>query len=473
MRNELQYLLMGEAMENVKKAQNLVDVSRKKILNDLFEYLSIPSISSDPAYRQNIDQAAQWVENKLQTIGVTKTEILDTGKHPVVYGSYSEAGPEKPTMLIYGHYDVQPPDPIDLWESDPFSPTIRENLLFARGASDMKGQLMVALSAIDAVKNTSGLPINIKFLVEGEEEIGSPNIEKFLETHKTNFESDFVLNLDAGMLSENQPSIVYGLRGLAYFEIHIQGPTHDLHSGLFGGIVRNPIHVLADLISKMKDEDGVIQLPGFYSDVHLLSEKEKSILNQLGLDEEYFKKQTGSSAIFGEAGYTPIERIGARPTLDCNGIISGYTGVGPKTVIPSKAMAKLSMRLVPDQSPTKVKAQLQEFIEKNIPTGMVWEVKQLSADPAYVGDPQFYATQCFAKSLENVFGIAPIYQREGGSIPIASYLKDLLGINSILSGFGLPDDKIHSPNERLNLDVFWKGIDSVIDFIYRIAEEKA
>jgi len=432
--------------------------------------LKLISISSDSKYKKEIVKTAKWIERFLNENGIEETKIIETRRHPVVYGSYSKAGDDKPTVLIYGHYDVQPPDPMDLWESNPFQPIIRDNLLFARGSSDMKGQLFTSLAAIKAIASTSKLPINLKFLIEGEEEIGSPSMVEFLEKHKALFKSDFVLNLDAGMIGKNKPTIVYGLRGLAYFEIHIKGPANDLHSGLFGGVVYNPIQALCELVAKMKDKNGYIRLPNFYEKVLPISKDEKKNFKTLNLDEQYYKEQTGVEMLYGEKNFTPIERIGARPTLDINGILSGYTGEGPKTVIPAEAMAKISMRLVPDQTPSDVHAQLIEFMEENAPEQIKWEVFKMACDPACLTDLEFYGTKCFRESLKAVFGKTPVFLREGGSIPIVSHFQEALGIESVLSGFGLPEDRIHSPNERMDLDLFWLGIETVIDFIFRVAE---
>jgi len=456
--------------DKVQLANNYVDNNKQKFLDSLFEILEIQSISSDPKFKSQLRKGAEWIEKYLKKIGIPETKILFTQQHPVVFGEYSKYGKDKPTVLIYGHYDVQPPDPLELWKTDPFTPTIIDNLIYARGASDMKGQLMVILNAIQAINATSEIPINIKFMIEGEEEIGSPSIEEFLKSNRELFASDFVLNLDAGMISKTQPTIVYGLRGLAYFEIHITGPGHDLHSGLFGGVVMNPIQALATIISGMVNDKGIIQLPGFYDDVLPLSGEERDQLKKLGLNGDYYLDQTEAMMLFGEEGYSPTERIGARPTLDVNGIIGGYTGEGPKTVIPSTAIAKLSTRLVPNQTPEKVKEQLHEYMNQHAPKQIEWEVKQLSSDPACITNPNFYATRCFAETLQTIWGKKPIYKREGGSIPIVSHMQNILGIESILSGFGLPEDNIHSPNERMDLDVFWKGIETVIHYFFKIAE---
>ena len=453
---------------NLPQAMDYAAKHRSDFINTLSDFLKVKTISSDSAYNEDIRRGAQWLVDYFKKIGAKNIQILETQKHPVVFADLSTAGSDKPTILVYGHYDVQPADPIGLWESDPFEPVVRDGQLYARGASDMKGQLMVTLSAIESIQAAGELPVNFKFLVEGEEEIGSPSIQSFLTVHKDLFKSDFVLNLDAGMIARQKPTIVYGLRGLAYFEIHVTGPAQDLHSGLFGGVVYNPIQVLSELIAGMKNDEGVILLPGFYDDVLPLSDEERDALSKLGMDENYYKQQTGVGKLFGEKGYTPVERVGARPTLDLNGIWGGYSGEGPKTVIPSKASAKLSMRLVPNQTPEKVKEQLKEYLTRNTPEGATWELIQLASDPASITDLDFYATRCLADSIQEVWGIPPVFQRGGGSIPIVSHMQQALGSESVLGGFSLPEDNIHSPNEHLDLEMFYKGIDTVIDFIYRI-----
>jgi acetylornithine deacetylase/succinyl-diaminopimelate desuccinylase-like protein len=453
---------------NLPQAMYYAAKHRSDFVDTLSDFLKVKTISSDSAYKQNIREGANWLVDYFKKIGAENIQVLETQKHPVVFADLSKAGSDKPTILVYGHYDVQPADPLDLWESEPFAPVVKNGQLYARGASDMKGQLMVTLSAIESIQAAGELPVNFKFLIEGEEEIGSPSIQNFLSGHKELFKSDFVLNLDAGMIARDKPTIVYGLRGLAYFEIHVTGPAQDLHSGLFGGVVYNPIQVLSDLIAGMKDEEGVIQLPGFYEDVLPLSDEERDALSKLGMDEKYFKHQTGANKLHGEKGYTPVERVGARPTLDLNGIWGGYSGEGPKTVIPARASAKLSMRLVPNQTPEKVNEQLREYLTLNAPEGVTWELIQLASDPASITDLDFYATRCLAESIEKVWGIPPVFQRGGGSIPIVSHMQQALGAESVLSGFSLPEDNIHSPNEHLDLEMFYKGIDTVIDFIYRI-----
>lgn len=434
-------------------------------LENLKQYIRIPSISADSKFKSEIKKTADWLVDQLKSIGMDQAAAIETNNNPIVFAEYKKAGSEKPTVLIYGHYDVQPADPLDQWKTEPFEPTEKDGLLFARGASDNKGQLSAAFAAIDSIKRTDELPVNLKFLLEGEEEIGSPSIIKFLEDYKDILKSDFALNLDAGMIAEDMPTIVYGLRGLAYFEIYLKGPGHDLHSGVFGGVVYNPAQALSELLAGMKDSDGRILLPSYYKDVVPLNEEERRELARLPLNENYFKNQTEVTSLWGEKGFTPAERAGGRPTLEINGMVAGYVGEGPKTVIPSTAMAKISMRLVPDQKPENVHKQLIEYMKDHVPQGISWEIKPLTSDFPCVISKEFYATQCFADALEKVFGKKPVYKREGGSIPIVSYMKKYLDIESVLSGFSLPDDRIHSPNERLNLRLWEKGVHTVIYFL--------
>ena len=443
---------------------------KNEYLEDLCKFVRIPSISADSSYKKDIEKTALWLSDYLKSIGIEKIEIFNTSLFPIVFGEYSKAGPENPTMLIYGHYDVQPADPIDQWITDPFSPEIKNGQLFARGSSDMKGQLIVSLAAIDSILHTNLLPINIKFLLEGEEEIGSPNIVEFITNHKELLKSDFVLNLDAGMIAPDLPTITYGLRGLAYFELYVHGPEHDLHSGLFGGIVHNPALALCEILTGMKDKEDKILLPGFYDDVIPLSIDERQELARLPLDDDFYKSQTGVNLLVGEKGYSSTERVSARPTLDIHGIYSGYIGIGPKTVIPSYAMAKFSCRLVPRQEPARIYQQLIDYLNHNAPKTIQWEVKQLSSDTPCVINRNFPPTTRFSTSLEKIWNVKPVYKREGGSIPIVSYMSDILGIQSILSGFALPDDRAHSPNERLNLDLWEKGVKTVINFILSFTE---
>jgi len=370
--------------------------------------------------------------------------------------------------LVYGHYDVQPADPLDLWETPPFEPSQRGDSLHARGASDMKGQVVATLKAIESIVKSDALPVNVKFMIEGEEEIGSPNLLGFMESHTELLASDFCLNPDAGMLGKELPSITYALRGLAYFEIWLYGPDHDLHSGLFGGAIRNPANTLMTLIAGMKDVDGHITLPGFYDKVRALDDEERAQLARLPMKDEFFLKQTGSPALWGEKGYTPVEQVGARPTLDVNGMLSGFIGEGAKTVLPAKAMAKISMRLVPDQTPDEVYKQLVEYMEANTPEGVRYEIKIEHGGNPSISERDSLSVRAMAEAMRQVWDVEPLFKREGGSIPVVGDMQKVLGIDSVLTGFGLPDDRIHSPNEKQDLPTWYRGIDALIHFFYNL-----
>lgn len=442
--------------------------NRKKFLEILGEFLSIPSISTSPENKKDILKAAEWVSNYLAKLGMKNVKIMPTKGHPIVYGELLNAGENSPTILVYGHYDVQPPDPIDLWHSRPFEPQIRNDKLYARGASDMKGQVMATLFALESILHAGPLPVNVKFLIEGEEEIGSPNLVGFLKENKKLFSSNVALNPDAGMIAENIPTIVYALRGLAYFELRVYGPDHDLHSGVFGGAIHNPAVALSKLLAGMHDQNGKIMLPGFYQNVKPLQENERKEIAKLPMDDAYYLDQTGAPAVWGEKGYTTAERVGARPTLDINGLFAGYTGKGSKTVIPSWAMAKISMRLVPDQDPEEVHQQLLDYLNKNAPKSVRWELMNLSGGPACATDPSIPASSALQNALESVWKVKPLFKREGGSIPIVADMQQILGIDTVLTGFGLPEDNIHSPNEHLNLRTWYKGIDALIHFFFNM-----
>jgi len=450
------------------EALNYAHENESRFLAFLNQILEIPSISTSPENAPNMAKCAEILIKKMKSMGLEHVQLFSTARHPIIYADFLHADQNKPTILIYGHYDVQPVDPIDLWITDPFSPRVDGDYLFARGASDMKGQVVACLAAIESIFNVGEFPVNLKFIFEGEEEIGSPNLKEFLVDHKELLKSTVALNPDTGMIGVNLPTIVYGLRGLSYFEIRIFGPDHDLHSGVFGGIVHNPAQVLIDLISKMHDSDGRITLPHFYDEVLPLAESEKAELKRLNLDDAYYKSQTGVLNTWGEKGYTSVERIGARPTLEVNGFLSGFTGVGAKTIIPAKAMAKISTRLVPNQDPEKVHKQLLEFITSNIPNTVRWELEMLSGGHPSISDVTIPETIALAKALETVWNKKPIYKREGGSVPVVADMQQILGIDSVLTGFGLPDDNIHSPNERLHLPTWHKGIDALIYFFMNL-----
>ena len=451
----------------VEYAQNNHD----RFIQELIEMLKIPSISTSAEHASHILQCAQWVKNHLLAIGLQRAEVLPTELHPVVYGEYLSGG-ELPTILLYGHYDVQPPDPLEQWISLPFEPEIRSGKLFARGATDMKGQLMVAIKAVESLLKESGLPLNIKFILEGEEEIGSPSMDVFLKQNRSLLDADMVLNLDAGMASRGIPTITYGLRGLAYFELRVRGPQTDLHSGLFGGVVHNPAQALCELIAGMHDANGRITLPGFYDHVQLLSAEERELLARSPTDEQHYLTQTGVPNLWGEPDFTPLERIGARPTLEVNGFLSGFTGDGAKTVIPSEAMAKISMRLVPDQNPDEAHLQLLSYMKSQAPDTIEWELVPLNHGAPSITNLDTPITKAFEHALEASWGRQVVFKREGGSIPIVEKMQQILGIDSILSGFSLPEDQMHAPNENLDLETWAHGIETVIQFFYNLNKMK-
>ncbi len=442
--------------------------NRAQAERNLQEFVRIPSVSTSPEHTADMHAAAQWVAARLQSLGMNNIQIIPTARHPVVYGEWLGA-PGKPTVLIYGHYDVQPVDPIDLWRSDPFSGEIRDGKMFGRGASDMKGQDAACFNAIEAIARTGALPVNVKWIIEGEEEIGSPSLPQFLVEHKDLLQADFCLNPDSGMLGADSPSITYGLRGLAYFEIRVQGPAGDLHSGVYGGAVHNPAVVLAKLLAGMHDANGRITLPGFYDRVRELSAEERAELSRLPVTDEMIKSVTGVPEVFGEAGYTTVERIGARPTLDVNGMLSGFVGEGSKTVLPARAMAKVSMRLVPDQDPDEVHQQLLAYMQANAPKTVTWEVLKFAGSPASISDRNNPGVIALSAAMETVWGKRPYFKREGGSVPVVGQMQQILGIESVLTGFGLPDDNLHAPNEKLELNVWHKGTEALVHFFFNLA----
>jgi acetylornithine deacetylase/succinyl-diaminopimelate desuccinylase-like protein len=442
--------------------------NRQTFFNTLCEIVRIPSVSTSADHAKDVRRAAEWLAAKLNAIGIEHVQLFETPRHPIIYGDWLKAGSDKPTVLIYGHYDVQPSDPDSLWTTPPFEPTVKDNRLYARGASDMKGQVIAGVSALESILHAGPLPVNVKFIIEGEEEIGSPSMSAFLHAHKDLLSSSFALNADAGMIAPEIPTIVYSLRGLAYFEIRLTGPSIDLHSGLFGGVVQNPAQVLCDLISGMRDAKGHILLPGFYDRVKPISADERMQLSRLPLDDKFYLDRSGAPALWGEEGYTPIERAGRRPTLDVNGMIAGFTGEGSKTVIPAYAMAKVSTRLVPDQDPEEVYNQIKSYIETHIPPTVKWELIKYNGGPALSTDLELPATRAMFSAMQSVWCVEPVFKPEGGSIPIAAEMQEVLGIQSVLFGFGLPEDAIHSPNERLHLPTWYKGIDALINFFFNL-----
>ena len=437
--------------------------NKEKFLNEFKEILTIPSISTDPAHNTDIRHAAEWMAAQLNNLGMQNVQIFPTAKHPIVYGEWMGAV-DAPLVLIYGHYDVQPADPLNLWETGPFDPVVRGEEIYARGASDMKGQNIVMLKAVESFVMTGGLPVNVKWLFEGEEEIGSPNLGTFIAEHKDLLACDFALNPDSGMIGKEYPTLTYALRGLAYFELRVYGPAQDLHSGVYGGVVHNPAIALAEMVAGMHDAKGRITLPGFYNRVRELNKEERDELARLPIDDKHFLEITGAPALYGEAGFTVNERIGARPTLDVNGMLSGFTGEGSKTVIPAWAMAKISMRLVPDQDPKEVHQQLIRYLEEHASKDIRWKLSMEAGSSASISDRNNMSVQAMSKALETVWGTHPLFRREGGSIPVVGDMQNLLGIESVICGFGLPDDNIHAPNEKIHLPTWYRGIEAMVHF---------
>jgi acetylornithine deacetylase/succinyl-diaminopimelate desuccinylase-like protein len=439
----------------------------------LVDYLRIASVSAVPERKGDMRLAADWTAQRLVEAGATDVRIDDTDGHPVVFGQRLSS-PGAPTVLVYGHYDVQPPDPEEEWITPAFEPDIRDGAIYARGASDDKGQVLIHLEALDAYTKTVGSPpVNLKYVIEGEEEIGSPSLDQWLRDHAQELDADVAVISDTAMLGPKTPSMVYGLRGLAYVEVEVVGPKRDLHSGQFGGAVLNPAHALCNMVAALHDGAGRITIPGFYDSVRSLSTEERQLLASIPFDDDAYENHTGAAGNWGEEGYTRIERLGARPTLDVNGIWSGWTGSGAKTVLPSVATAKISMRLVPDQDPHEVTRACSEYLVSLAPEGVDVKVTPLhGASPAIV-DRELPAVQAAAKGYEEAFGREPVFTREGGTIPVVASLQTELGLPSILMGFGLPDDNLHAPNEKFRVENFTKGIEAVIVFLDALSKEKS
>ena len=440
---------------------------REQMLAEWKELVVIPSVSTDPVHQSDVARAARWLCELLADAGAASADVVETAGHPLVLAEFPADAVDAPTVLIYGHYDVQPPDPLELWESDPFEPTQRDGRLYGRGASDMKAQVMASIMAVRAARRAGPLPVTVRFLLEGEEEIGSPSLADAIVSSAERLRADVCLNPDAGMIDQDLPSIRYGLRGLAYFELTVSGPDHDLHSGSFGGVVHNPAQALAELLAGMHDENGRVTLPGFYDRVREIDSAERSLLARVPVDDREMLALSGAPALWGEREFTVVERVGARPTLEINGIWGGYTGPGTKTVIPAQAHAKISTRLVPDQRPGDVRAQLEAYLSANAPDSVRWSLSEISLGDPFLCDPQSPAHRAFAAALRDVWGTDPVLARIGGSVPVAADLDRLLGITSVLSGFGLPGDRIHSPNESQHIGTWYRGIEAIVRFLYR------
>ncbi len=444
---------MGETQEYLK-------TNEKRFLDELFELLRIPSVSADSKFEKDVARAAEYIKSKLEEAGAEKVEVCKTAGHPVVYGE-KIIDTKLPTVIVYGHYDVQPADPLNLWDNPPFEPIIKNGKIYARGACDDKGQVFMHIKAFEYMMKTKSLPCNVRFMIEGEEEVGSSNLGKWVKENKNRLTGDVILISDTSIIANDIPSIEAGLRGLSYVQVEVSGPNRDLHSGVYGGAVGNPIQVLCEMIASMKDKDDHITIPGFYEDVLELTKTEREELNKTPFDLNEYKKDLGVEDVRGEKGYTSLERTGIRPTLELNGIWGGYTGEGSKTVLPAKAFAKISMRLVPNQSSEKITEIFKKHFEKIAPASV-----KVTVTPHHGGEPVVTPTDSVAfkaasKAMEETFGKKPIPTRGGGSIPIVALFEKELGLKSVLMGFGLDSDLIHSPNENYGVFNFMKGIETI------------
>ena len=445
-------------MSTLNSVIDFINTNRDNYVEQLKEYLAIPSISALPQHAADVRRCAEWTAAEMGRIGMQNVRVIETPGHPVVYGEWLGAE-GAPTILFYGHYDVQPVDPVELWDSPPFEATVRDGEIYARGSADDKGQVFMHFKAIEAhLKQTGRLPVNIKVLLEGEEEVGSKNLDEFVKANKDMLSADVVVISDSPMFDRGVPSICYGLRGLAYFQIDVRGTKSDLHSGSFGGAVANPAMVLAQILAQMKDKGGRIKIPGFYDDVRDLRDEEREQWKRLPFNETRYRKELGAPKLFGETGYSTLERVWARPTFEVNGILGGFTGEGAKTVIPAVAMAKVSMRLVPNQDPDKVADLFEAYLKKVAPKTVEVTLTRMHGGKPWMTEFDNPFVQAAGRAIEKGFGKAPVYNREGGSIPVVATFQEILGLPSVLFGVGLPDENAHAPNEKLDLQNFHGGI---------------
>ncbi|MBK8921037.1 MAG: dipeptidase [Saprospirales bacterium] len=461
----------------MKEVKKYLDANRKRYLDELLELLRIPSISADQQYQAEVSRMADATAAHLRQAGLDRVEVFATAGHPVVYGE-KMVDPSAPTVLVYGHYDVQPPDPLDLWQSPPFEPVVKKTKLhpqgaiFARGSCDDKGQFFMHVKAFEAMLQNNALPCNVKFMIEGEEEVGSKHLEEFCRANQEKLACDVVLISDTSIIANDTPSLTVGLRGLAYMEVEVTGPNKDLHSGVYGGAVANPINVLCAMIASLHDKKKRVTVKGFYDDVLKRSSKERKRMNEAPYDPKTYMKDLEVADLMGEEGYTTIERTGIRPTLDVNGIWGGYTGEGAKTVLPAKAFAKISMRLVPNQDPKKMEKLFQKHFESLAPKSVKVKVRALHGGHPVVVPTNSVEYKASEMAMERTFGKKPLPQHGGGSIPIVAMFDQVLGAHSVLMGFGLDSDDIHSPNEHYGLFNFYKGIETIPHFYQYYAQLK-
>jgi acetylornithine deacetylase/succinyl-diaminopimelate desuccinylase-like protein len=457
-------------MDNLEKVVDFINVQRDRFVDELRAYLAIPSVSALPAHQADVRRCAEWTADQMRQIGLQQVRLMETPGNPVVYGEWLGA-PGAPTVLFYGHYDVQPVDPVELWESPPFEATVRDGELYARGAADDKGQVFMHFKAVEAhMRQTGGLPLNMKFFIEGEEEVGSAHLDDFVRDHKDLLAADVVVISDTAMIGKGVPSICYGLRGLVYYQIDLRGTRSDLHSGVFGGAVANPAFVLSQILAQMKDRSGRIKIPGFYDDVRPLTDEERQEWKKLPFNEKNYRKELGAPKLAGETGYSVYERTWGRPTFDVNGLLAGFTGEGPKTVIPAVAMAKVSMRLVPDQTPDKIGALFEQHVRKITPKTVELTLTRMHGGMPWMAGFDDPFLRAAGRAIEKGFGKAPVFNREGGSIPVVATFQKELGVPSVLFGIGLPDENAHAPNEKLDLGNFHGGIISSAYLYQEIAQ---
>lgn len=450
--------------------KDFIKSNKDRFLAELFDWLRIPSVSADSRHKGDVRKAAEFLKEKFAEAGVDKVEICETKGHPIVFAE-KLIDPSLPTVLVYGHYDVQPADPLNLWDSPPFEPVIKDDKIYARGACDDKGQVYMHVKAFETMMKLNLLPCNIKFMVEGEEEVGSDNLGDFVQENKSKLKADVILISDTALISLEHPSITVGLRGLSYMEVEVTGPNRDLHSGVYGGAVANPINILSQMIASLHDENGRITIPGFYDKVAELTAKEREALNKAPFDLNDYKKELDITEIKGEKGYTTLERTGVRPTLDVNGIWGGYTGEGAKTVLPSKASAKISMRLVPNQVSSEITELFTKHIKSIAPSSVKVKVTAHHGGEPAVTPTDSVAYKAASKAFEEVFGKTPIPSRDGGSIPIVALFKKELGLDTVLMGFGFDTDAIHSPNEHYGVKNFMIGIETIVAFYKHYAKK--
>jgi acetylornithine deacetylase/succinyl-diaminopimelate desuccinylase-like protein len=434
--------------------------NQQRFLDEMLELLRIPSVSAKTEHKEDMRTCAELVKQRLLDSGADKAEVMETAGHPVVYGE-KIIDPSKPTVLVYGHYDVQPPEPLELWHSGPFDPVIKDGKVYARGSADDKGQFYMHVKAMETMVKTGTMESNIKFLIEGEEEVGSPNLGKFVAGHKELLKADVILISDSAMISMDNPSLDIGVRGLSYIQVEVTGANRDLHSGTYGGAVANPITILAKMIANIHDENNHITIPGFYDDVVEATKEEREQMARAPFNEQEYKAELGIKELWGEKGFTTNERTGIRPTVEINGIWGGYTGEGAKTVLPSRAFAKVSARLVPNQSSDKITKLLIDYFHKNAPAGVTVRAELHHGGEPYMTPIDSKGYQAAAKAIQTTFGKLPVPVRGGGSIPICSILEKELGIKIVFMGFGLDNDNLHSPNEKYNLENYYKGIETI------------